>query len=71
MDMDIDITPRVDALEALGVSQIDFDAALEAALDNLAFKSPKDLPAPDAIPIQLLGEEHPLGEVARIDVIMR
>jgi hypothetical protein len=66
--MEIDILARADALRSLGVRQIDFDAALEAALDQLAEVPPAELPAPHHIPIWLLGKQHHLGDVARIDV---
>jgi hypothetical protein len=66
--MEIDILARADALQSLGVAQVDFDAALEAALDQLAEVPPTELPAPHQIPIWLQGKQHQLGDVARIDV---
>ena len=66
--MEIDIQARADALRSLGVRQVDFDAALEAALDQLAEVPPAQLPAPYHIPIWLQGKQHHLGDVARIDV---
>ena len=66
--MEIDIQARADALRSLGVRQVDFDAALEAALDELAEVPTTELPAPHEIPIWLQGKQHHLGDVARIDV---
>ncbi len=68
--MEIDIRANADALKSLGISEPDFDAALETALDLLAAIPPADLPAPDNIPIWVRGRKHHLGDLARIEVML-
>jgi hypothetical protein len=66
--MDVEITPRKEALRSLGATEMEFDAALEAALEKLADKPRRELPGARDIPIWLLNREHRLGELAAIHV---
>jgi hypothetical protein len=66
--IDIDIRPKLDALQALNLSEEDFHGALERALDDLVGIPQHRLPTPWNIPMQLKGEAFLLGDLARIDV---
>ena len=66
MQIDIDIKPRTDALLSLGMSPMDFDAALDDALEELALRPANQLPGPGQIPVRVFGQEHQLGELAEI-----
>jgi nitrogenase molybdenum-iron protein alpha/beta subunit len=69
--IDVEIDPAAPALSRLGASRADFAAALDAALDSLAGKSPSELPRPSEIPINIRGQQQRLGEVAVIRVRLR
>lgn len=68
MSIEIDIQPRLDALQSLGVSRADFDVALEQTLAALDVSATGELPIPEDMPIVLAGREHRLGDIAAIEV---
>ena len=70
-ELELVVTPRPAELEALGISEEEFEAALEVALDRLE-DAPEDDGEPPAaveeIEITLNGRLFRLGEVADVEI---
>jgi len=66
--IDIDIAPKLEALRLRGLSEADFNEALQAALERLDGTPTHQLPTPLDIPLLVAGEQHRLGDLALIDV---
>jgi hypothetical protein len=72
-EIEINIEPRLDRLEALGVSQEDFEAAVMDALDRMdqvvdSVDDPDSVPALENVELEIQGRRFSLGEVAEITV---
>jgi hypothetical protein len=65
---DVNIEPKLEALDSLDVSSEDFYQALERALDCLEGMPMDELPRPSNISITVRGQVRQLGELARIAV---
>jgi hypothetical protein len=66
--IDVEIKPSATALSRLGVTETDFAAGLNAALDSLANCPREELPRPSDIPIWIQGKQQRLGDMAAIRV---
>ncbi len=68
--IEVSITPKPDALRAHGLSEAEFDAALDSALERLEGEPTERLPRPLEILLNFAGRQLPLGDLARIRVLL-
>jgi hypothetical protein len=69
--LEVKIHPRLTALLAIGATEADFEAALVAALDDLAHKPRWELPPATQISLCLGGQSQPLCKLATLEVKTR
>ena len=68
--IDVTITPKIDALRAHGLTEADFNAALDSALQDLEGQPTHRLPRPLEILLTVAGQQLQLGDLACIRVLL-